>query len=185
MSFEPANPTLPELHAAIVAGLSAALPKDLTVAAYPVLSRTIRLPAVLVDLSEMEPGEDPGTGETAVVGIWQARCIVDPNATDAYLQLRTLAAQVICTLRAQNWGLPVEVAKFAQAGEDSFHPELDGYLVWLVEWRQEFHLGEYEWPWPDEHLEIMLGIYPETGPGNEPDYWPLGEAPPDDWGETK
>jgi hypothetical protein len=178
------NPTVSSLHAAIIDGLRGKLAGIPFVEAYPVLSRRVTLPAVLVELAELEPGTDPGTGETAVIGRFQARAIVDPTQAQAHLQVRELAARIVVAIMHENWGLPIAPAQLVQAGEDAFRPELDSYLVWVVEWAHEFHLGDIEWPWPDEHLEIMLGLYPETGPGNEPDYWPVGEKPPDDWGET-
>lgn len=56
----------------------------------------------------------------------------------------------------------------------------------IVEWTHEFHLGESAWPYPDESgLTVMLGMYPETGAGNEAGYWPIGSEPPADWGEQK
>jgi hypothetical protein len=143
------------------------------------------LPAVLLELDELEPGDDPGTGETALIGRFRAYAVYDPNQQQADLQVRELAARIAMAINHENWGLPIGIARFTQAGADGFKPELDGYLVWIVEWTHEFHLGEVEWLWPDESLEIMLGLYPETGPGKEDQYWPLGELPPENWGEHK
>lgn len=179
--------TLTELHAAIIAGLKAALPGVPTIDAYPVIQRRIKLPAVVLELSEIEPGTDPGTGQVAVVGRFQARCIVDPVMAGADMAVREMATAVILALQYQIWGITDDVApaRFLQAGDDGFKPDLDGYLVWMVEWLQEFHLGEFKWVWPDDTgLEIMFGMYPETGIGKEPKYWPLGVAPPGNWGES-
>lgn len=176
---------LAQLHDAIITGLRAKLPKAVSVNAYPVIERRIGLPAVVVELDEMEPGDDPGTGETALVGRFQARAIADPNCKPADLQVRELAALIAVAITHETWGLPISIAKLAQVGPDGFKPELDGYLVWVVEWTHEFHLGQIEWPWPDQSQEIMLGMYPETGAGREDQYWPLGEAPPENWGEAK
>ena len=176
---------LAQLHTAIVAGLRAKLAGVPTVAAYPVIARRICLPAVLIELAEMEPGEDPGTGETALVGRFQARAIVDPSKPNADLQVRELAARIAVAITHETWGLEISVAQLVQIGEDSFKPELDGYIVWVVEWRHEFQLGESEWAYPDESgLTIMLGIDPETGAGKEGRYWPVGSEPPKVWGEA-
>lgn len=175
---------LARLHDAVVAGLRAKLPGVPTVDAYPVIERRVRLPAVLVELAEMEPGEDPGTGETAIIGKIQARAIIDPARPGADLQVRELAARIAVAITHETWGLDVSVARLAQIGEDGFKPELDGYLVWIVEWTHEFHLGETTWPYPDETgLTVLLGLYPETGEGAQARYWPVGEEPPENWGE--
>lgn len=177
---------LAQLHTAIVAGMRAKLSGVPTVDAYPVIQRRIHLPAVLVELAEMEPGTDPGTGQTALIGRFQARAIVDPNQPGADLVVRELAARIAVAITHETWGQEITVAQLVQIGEDAFKPELDGYLVWVVEWTHEFHLGETEWPYEDDTgLAIMLGVYPETGAGREDRYWPAGEEPPADWGETK
>ena len=176
---------LEQLHDAIVAGLRAKLAGVPTVDAYPAIQKRIRLPAVLIELAEMEPGSDPGTGETALVGRFQARAIVDPCQAKADLVVRELAARVAVALTHETWGLEISVADLVQIGEDGFKPELDGYSVWVIEWTHEFHLGESAWPYPDESgLTVMLGMYPETGAGKEGSYWPIGSEPPSDWGET-
>ncbi|MCL2345250.1 MAG: hypothetical protein FWC58_05315 [Desulfobulbus sp.] len=176
---------LAQLHNAIIAGLRVKLPGAVYIGAYPVIERRITLPSVVVELDEMEPGTDPGTSETALIGRFQARAIVDPNVKQADLQVRELAALIAVAITHETWGLPIGVAKLTQIGPDGFKPELDGYLVWVVEWTHEFHLGKVEWPWPDEAREILLGMYPETGTGREDQYWPLGEAPPENWGESR
>ncbi|MDR2164585.1 MAG: hypothetical protein LBO79_02930 [Zoogloeaceae bacterium] len=182
------NPqNLAALHAAILSGLSAKLPQGICVQAYPDLrgrEARVTLPAVLLELSELEPGEEPGTGEVPLIGRFHAFAVIDPNLPDACMQVRELAAKIAVALHDENWGLPITPARLVMAGEDGFRPELDGYLSWMVEWTQEFHLGALEWPYPVSPREVFLGLYPETGTGNEADYWPLGEAPPDDWGES-
>lgn len=167
---------LEQLHEAIKTGLIAKLPGVPTIDHYPKIGRRITIPAVLIEMSELEPGTDPGTGETAFVGRIQARAVVDPNSAKAEIMVRDLAARIVMAIQHESWGLPIGVADFVQAGEDGMKPELDSYLVWLVEWTHEFHLGELVWPYPDESgLTIMLGLEPETGLGNELKYWPSGE----------
>lgn len=169
---------LAELHTALVAGLQTKLTGIPTVEAYPLIHRRIVLPAVLVELSEIDPGSDPGTGETALIGHFQARAIVDPNQTDANMQVRELAARIAVAITHENWGLEIGVSRLLQVGEDAFKPELDGYLSWMVEWTHEFYLGETVWPYPDETgLTLMLGLYPDTGAGKENLYWESGADP--------
>ncbi len=132
---------LAQLHTAILAGLRAQLPDVPEIAAYPDIRRRVAgLPAIIVELSDLEPGADPGTGETALIGRFSAFVVVDPNRTDAQMQVRELSARLAAVLRGADWGLPIGIARFSHAGEDGMNPDLDGYLVWAVEWTHEFTL---------------------------------------------
>jgi len=169
---------LKQLDDAIIAGLQSKLTGISTVEAYPVIQRRINIPAVLVELSEIDAGADPGTNETALIGHFQARAIVDPVLPDSYMQVRELAACIAVAITHETWGLEIGVSKLLQIGEDALKPELDGYLVWMIEWTHEFHLGEPTWPYPDETgLTLMLGLYPDTGTGKENLYWESGTDP--------
>lgn len=130
------------MHDAIIDALIEKLPDVAVLPAYPDLQRSIKaLPAVLLELSEFEPGDDPGTGETALIGHFCARAIVDPNAADAHMDVRKLAARLAVAVDHETWGLDIGIARIVQVGEDGFMPELDGYLVWAVEWTHRFNQG--------------------------------------------
>ncbi|NHN77698.1 hypothetical protein HA520_10445 [Azotobacter chroococcum] len=171
--------SLDQLYAAICTGIAAVLPAAQAVEVWPDIRRRIALPAVLLELDELEPGTDPGTGETALVGRFQARIVVDPVVAQPQQRASLMAAVLAAALRDQRWGLPIGAAEFVEAGPDWFKPELDGYIVWRVEWRHELHLGQLEWPYEDSTgTTLYLGIDPDTGPGHESDYWPAGEEAP-------
>lgn len=136
---------LDSLHTAIIARLTADL-AGVYCAAYPKLERTITLPAVLVELDELEP-DDFGNEPFDCQARCTAYCIYDPTATNAELEVRNLAATVAVRV-SQEADFGIEVAKKAEVlrvGEDSFKPELDGYLVWAVEFQVGIHIGEDVW----------------------------------------
>jgi hypothetical protein len=163
--------SLDQLYQAIEQHLQQHLPGVQTVAAWPNIENHIPLPAVFLEMSEIEPGVDIGTGETTMVCKFEARIIVDPLQSDHHRQVVQLATQLIVLLRTQNWGLPVECAEFIQAVQDWTRPELDGYTVWLVEWNQTIYLGAEEWPWPDEPPgTLLIGVSPDIGPGSREQY---------------
>lgn len=161
------------LHDAIEQRLAGAFPL-LDVQFYPNLGERVTLPLLALELSEFEPGTDPGTGELALIAIAQARLVVDPTDPDAERAVRQLAARVGAEVhRSTTFGVPVTPAKIRQIGPDGFHrAELDGYLVWLIEWTHELDVGEPE----DITLpaivprEVAWGFDPETGPGSEGAY---------------
>jgi len=131
------------LHDAIEQRLAAALP-EVDVQFYPELGERVSLPLLVLELAEFEPGTDPGTGELALVAIMQARVVCDPTAAKAELAVRQLATRVAAQVHAATtFDQPVTPAKLRQIGPDGFHhAELDGYLVWLVEWVHELDVGE-------------------------------------------
>ncbi|MGO2287711.1 hypothetical protein [Pseudomonas lundensis] len=144
------------LYQAIERHLQQHLPGVQLVSFWPDIQQHIPLPAVLLDIAEIEPGTDIGTGETTLTITFEARVIVDVIRADHYPQAVHLATQMAVLLRAQSWGLPVEPAEFQRSSQDWTRPELDGYTVWLVEWTQTVYLGEQEWPWPDEPPGTLL-----------------------------
>ena len=148
--------SLDQLYQAIEQHLQQHLPGVQLVSFWPDIQQHIPLPAVFLDIAEIEPGTDIGTGETTLTITFEARVIVDVIRADHYPQAVHLATQMAVLLRAQSWGLPVEPAEFQRSSQDWTRPELDGYTVWLVEWTQTVYLGEQEWPWPDEPPGTLL-----------------------------
>lgn len=148
--------SLEQLYRAIERQLHDHLPGVQTVAVWPNIDDRVALPAVLVELAEMEPGVDPGTGETCLSCKFEARVITDPIQPDHHQQAVFLAGQLAVLLRAQSWGVEVQPAEFVQAMQDWTKPELDGYTVWVVEWTQQIYLGPEEWLWPDEPSGMLL-----------------------------
>ena len=148
MSDEPFS--LDQLYRAIEQHLVAGLPGIKAASTWPSIKDRIVLPVVFIEMAEMEPGRDIGTGETTLVCRFEARIIVDPIRPQHCQQAAQLAAQLAVLLRTQTWGVAVEPAVFVQAMQDWTKPELDGYTVWLVEWTHQLYLGVEEWPWPYE-----------------------------------
>lgn len=154
MADEPFS--LDQLYQAVEQHLVRHLPGVQTVRAWPNIRDSIALPAVFLELAEIEPGTDIGTGETTLVCKFEARIIVDPIPPQHQQQAVQLVTQLAVLLRAQTWGLEVEPAEFVQALQDWTQPALDGYTVWLVEWTQQIYVGPEEWPWPDQPPGSLL-----------------------------
>lgn len=156
--------SLEQLYQAIERHIRVHLPGVQSVAVWPNIDDRISLPAVFVELAEMEPGQDPGTGEVGLSCKFEARVITDPIQSDHHQQAAFLAGQLAVLLRMQSWDVEVEPAEFVRAMQDWTKPELDGYTVWVVEWTQQIYLGEAQWPWPDEPPgTLVLNIEPGDG----------------------
>lgn len=155
--------TLDRLYTVIEHRIGELLPGLETIATWPDIEGhvAVRLPALFLELAEIEPGVDDGTGQTALVCKFEARVVVGAEQPRHHHQAAQLAAQLAVVLRSQYWDIDgVDAAEFVQAVQDWTKPELDGYTVWLVEWTQAIKLGVEEWPWADQpiaHLDIDLG----------------------------
>lgn len=134
------------LHQAICNKLREEIPAIQTCEVYPTIRREIIAPAVFVELSSLEPGKDPGTEELALRARFEARVVVDSTVENASIIVRSLAAEVARVVNKNTWDVKnVSAGEFISAGGDDFKPELDAYLVWLVEWTHELHLGKSIW----------------------------------------
>ena len=154
------------LHEAIEATLRERMPKVVNVEAYPELGSVVAEPALLFALVDMKPGEDTGTGKTAMACQFQAAILVDALRTRAPLQAAILAGQLAAVLRGQYWDLDfVEAPTRVHARPDGSTPELAQFCVWVVDWLQVVHFGEFEWPWPDEQPgSLVLSVNGEIDP---------------------
>ncbi|WP_338405928.1 hypothetical protein [Wolbachia endosymbiont (group A) of Longitarsus flavicornis] len=137
---------LTELHKAICRMLKKEIPAIKTCEVYPTIRREIVAPAVFVELSSLEQGKDPGTEELALKARFEARVVVDGTVEDYSVVVRELAAAVAKVVNKNTWNVEnVSPGEFISAEIDGFRPELDAYLVWMVEWVHELHLGESVW----------------------------------------
>jgi hypothetical protein len=164
--------TLTEAIDAIAAQLRAAMPDVPTVSADPPpqAQRAVRVPAVYLQLTELEPIGNHGDGRVSVDARFEAHCIVDPTAPRAELACRELAARLTLALHAVPRPLPGHGhLRLVRAGPADFRPELDGYTLWMVEFGMELLLGELE-PASLAPTEIWLGQAPDIGPPNVDQY---------------
>lgn len=163
MSDEPFS--LSQLYQAIEQHLAEHLSGIKAVVFWPDIQENqgIPLPSVFLEMAEFEPGIDIGTGESSLVCKFEARIIVDPIQANHHEQAVHLVSQLAVLLRQQSWGLEINVAQFERATQDWTKPELDGYVVWVVEWTHQVYLGVEVWPFPEEKpsmLRLNLEAYP-------------------------
>ncbi|WP_264719173.1 hypothetical protein [Wolbachia endosymbiont (group A) of Lasioglossum morio] len=144
-----------DLHQKICTMLKEEIPAIQTCEVYPAIRKELVAPAVFVELSSLEQGKDPGTEELALRARFEARIVVDGTVEDSSVVVRSLAAEVARVVNKNTWNLKnIAPGEFLSAGGDDFKPELDAYLVWLVEWVHELHTGESIWS--------EIGVIPHT-----------------------
>ncbi len=133
------------LHNAICDTLKAEIPEIQTCEIYPSIRTTIAAPAVFIELASFEKGNDPGTEELALKARFEARIVIDSTIENAPIIVRSLAAEIARVVNRNTWGMDVSPAEFLSGEIDGFRPELDAYLVWLIEWIHELHVGKSVW----------------------------------------
>lgn len=135
-----------DLHQAICTKLKEEIPAIQTCEIYPAIRKELLAPAVFVELSGFEKGHDPGTEELALKARFEARIVIDSTVENAPIIIRTLATEVARVVNKNTWNVEnVSPGEFISAEVDGFRPELDAYLVWLVEWTHEVHAGKSVW----------------------------------------
>ncbi|WP_264731075.1 hypothetical protein [Wolbachia endosymbiont (group A) of Sphaerophoria taeniata] len=135
-----------DLHQKICTTLKEEIPAIQTCEVYPAIRKELLAPAVFVELVSLEPGKDPGTEELALRARFEARVVVDGTVEDSQVVVRSLAAEVARVVNKNTWGVEnISPGEFLSAEVDNFKPELDAYLVWLVEWVHELHTGQSMW----------------------------------------
>ncbi|WP_250295035.1 hypothetical protein [Wolbachia endosymbiont of Oedothorax gibbosus] len=134
-----------DLHNAICTTLKREISSIQTCEIYPAIRKELVAPAVFVELVSLESGKDPGTEELALRARFEARIVVDGTVEDSSLVVRSLAAEVARVVNKNTWEKNVSPAEFLSAEPDGFRPELDAYLVWMVEWVHTIHVGRSIW----------------------------------------
>ncbi|WP_265041671.1 hypothetical protein [Wolbachia endosymbiont (group B) of Melanostoma mellinum] len=134
-----------DLHQTICSTLKEEIPSIQTCEIYPAIRKELIAPALFVELVSLESGKDPGTEELALKARFEARVVVDGTVEDSSLVVRSLAAEVVRVVNKNTWKKNVSPAEFLSAEPDGFRPELDAYLVWMVDWNHQLHLGKSIW----------------------------------------
>lgn len=142
-----------------------------TIEQYPDLAKKISVPAVLIELEDLTPADDPGTGELAMTARFAAYIILH-QTPKAGLQAANLAALIALRIvEGSRFGQPVGSAKIVRVAPVDFKPQLFGYAAWSVEWTHEIRIGDSVWDGTGIPVtDIMVGWSPDIGIGHEPDY---------------
>jgi hypothetical protein len=170
---------LDALHSQIEAEIKAQYPDLKVVEFYRTEERQqLPLPAVLLDMTELEVQDenDPGTGQLAVNARFEAEIIFGFNTPNVKREIRKFAAAFAAWLRLRRWQGIVgpDAVHVTGCYRDAFHPQLDKYEVWRVEFAQVLYLGDNVWTNDGKiPTNIYVGFTPDVGLGSEPKYTQL------------
>lgn len=112
---------------------------------YPEARGKIVAPAVFLEVSNYSMGSDPATEELSLIVNVEARVVVDSIAKNAELICQNLACQIADIAHLNSFGCQVSPANVSGIFRDSFKPDFEPYICWLVEWSHEFHVGDSVW----------------------------------------
>ena len=112
---------------------------------YPDAREDIIAPAVFLEVANYSVGDDPATGELSLIANIEARIVVDSISENAELACQSLACQIANIAHLNSFGCNVTPARLSGISRDSFKPDFDTYICWLVEWSHEFHVGNSVW----------------------------------------
>ncbi|MEX0304353.1 MAG: hypothetical protein AB3N24_18180 [Leisingera sp.] len=167
------NLDLDQLHEAILTKIKEQFPALVTVEDYEADRKGLKVPAILLELVDMEaaPDDDGGSGQLPVISKWAARVVFGFAQENVKREVRRLAGALGVLVHQNRWGMAVGPAAVTVIGPDAFDPAFDKHEVWAVEWDQQIDLGENVWTGEGVvPVEVKIGYAPEIGPGNEAEY---------------
>jgi hypothetical protein len=188
--------TLDSYYAGVTAAIKAAFPQFRTVEFDREDREALPLPACLLSISEFEDAAeaDAGTGQWSTLAHVQAHVILGFRETRVHLAVRKAATSLAVWLRLKRFPdldkpgktLPTGPALVTGCYEDDFHPELDKYEVWRVEFLQALDLGLDVWAADNEGVTPVpvFGHVPDVGVGAEECYRDLEGNPQPARGNT-
>ena len=112
---------------------------------YPSARGDVIAPAVFLEVANYSTGNDPATGELSLIANIEARVVIDSISENAELVCQNLACKIASIAHLNSFGCKVSPAKISGISRDSFKPDFDPYICWLVEWSHQFHVGESVW----------------------------------------
>lgn len=112
---------------------------------YPTPRCDLAAPTVCLEVADFSPGNDPATGELALNINLEARVIVDSTLENAETSCQTLACNIANLIHLNTFNCAVSPGEVTGISRDSFKPEFDAFVCWLVEWSHQFHLGQSVW----------------------------------------
>lgn len=146
-----------------------------SVSVHPKRKDRIILPAILLDVAEIEPGEDRGTEQLNVVVHFEARIVMSDQ--DSPIILWVMVQNVLRWLF--DYDFPergLGQSKFKSAAPDNFSPDLSGHRVWVVEWTQEIRIGENVWIGEAPIIEQLIVRYPIIDPDGDPEIYEVNQT---------
>jgi hypothetical protein len=135
---------LKDLHETIASELLSKISGLQGIMCYPGGRNQLDAPVGFLEISKIDIGNDPGTGEMPIILTFTLRILLDSTITDANIALQYLIIGAAKTLYSNNFGLPITPASEFEIQYESIQ-DAEALLVGAVSWRHELHFGISEW----------------------------------------
>jgi hypothetical protein len=128
----------------VIAGLAAEYPDFRTVAAEDESRSELRVPAVIVDFTEIEPDPDrePHTGQFPCMIRVEARIVLGHRTPKVRREVIKAAGALAAFVHNNRFGIKWGAATVIAVEPDEFAPQIDTFDIWRVEWTHSCDLGQ-------------------------------------------
>ncbi|WP_299144119.1 hypothetical protein [uncultured Tateyamaria sp.] len=131
------------------------------------------VPAILVQISELEPDPDmdPHTGQFPCLVHLEARIVMGHRTPRVRREVVKAAGALAAFLHNSRLGVAWGAAKVIAVDPDDFAPLAETFDIWRVEWVHSADIGESYFV--DEGVtphQVLASWSPDIGPDNEPEY---------------
>ncbi|MCA0905138.1 hypothetical protein LCM27_01860 [Ruegeria marisrubri] len=128
----------------VVANIAAKFPTFKTVAAEDEKREQLLLPAILVQVSELEPlpDQDPHTGQFPCLVRFEARIVMGHRTATVRREVLKAAGALSVHIHNSRLGVKWGGATVLSVEPDEFAPKADQFDIWLVEWAHEACIGD-------------------------------------------
>lgn len=144
-----------------------------TVAAEDENRKKLSVPAIIVQLSELEPDpdKDAHTGQFPCIVRVEARIVMGHRTPKVRREVIKAAGAVAAFVHNSRLGVAWRAAKVLAVEPDEFAPQADQFDIWRVEWAHSADIGPSYFV--DDGVtptELLTSWAPEIGPDHEGDY---------------
>ena len=134
---------------------------------------TLKLPAILVDLTELEPHAEGNnsTDQWPCLVHFRAQVVFGFRATQARRAVARAAGALAAFVHQDRLGVQWGGGMVIDCGPDQYSPRADNVEIWGVEWVHETDLGpRFETEDGEIPTEPLFSYLPDTGPDHVEDY---------------
>ncbi len=157
----------------VIASLAAEFDTFKTVAAEDEDRKKLAVPAIIVQMSELEPDpdKDPHTGQFPCLVRLEARIVMGHRTPKVRREVIKAAGAVAAFVHSNRLGVAWGAATVIAVDPDDFAPQADSFDIWRVEWVHAADIGASYFV--DEGVtpsQILTSWSPDIGTAHEGDY---------------
>ncbi len=157
----------------VIAMLAAEFDSFKTVAAEDEARKALAVPALIVQISELEPDpdKDPHTGQFPCLIRLEARIVMGHRTPGVRREVLRAAGAVAAFVHSNRLGVAWGAATVIAVDPDEFAPQADSFDIWRVEWVHAADLGTSYFV--DDGVtpaRVLTSWSPDIGLAHEADY---------------